>query len=195
MNESYVQHEENNFWKLGIISHQMNKACSCFEKVFGAQTAPKLPRAHAPLTTRHATRALLVHVRCALVNTTAICSLVAQMLTKRAKEKVHLLSGRSLLSMLYLLNNTLVMVVMAAVGQKVKTRTKSIHIKACRLNLQAVADNRRRKYTRDLLRMWSQQARGLRCFAGIPLAMPLLPAAFTISASYTIVTLQFTNLI
>ncbi|GBP42546.1 hypothetical protein EVAR_81996_1 [Eumeta japonica] len=55
--------------------------------------------------------------------------------------------------------------------------------------------NHRYTYTRDLLRMWSQQARALRCFAGIPLAMPLLPALLSLSVAYTIVTLQFAHLI
>ncbi|GBP42538.1 hypothetical protein EVAR_81988_1 [Eumeta japonica] len=93
------------------------------------------------------------------------------------------------------LNNATVVIVLAVVGQKVKRRMRSIYISACRLNLQIVAVNQRRKYTRDLLRMWSQQARALRCFAGIPLAMPLLPAIICLSATYTIITLQFAHLI
>ncbi|GBP42547.1 hypothetical protein EVAR_81997_1 [Eumeta japonica] len=72
---------------------------------------------------------------------------------------------------------------------------RSICISVCRLSLETVADNRRRKYTRGLLRMWSKQARALRCFAGIPLAMPLLPAILSLSATYTIITLQFAHLI
>ncbi|GBP42537.1 hypothetical protein EVAR_81987_1 [Eumeta japonica] len=127
-NEAYARsgtHQEN-FWKLGIISRQLNKACFCFEKVFAFQV---------------------------------------------------------------------LVTVMAVVGQKVKRRMRSICISACRLNLRVVADNHRRKNTRDLLRMWSQQARALRCFAGIPLAMPLLPAILSLSATYIIITLQFAHLI
>ncbi|GBP42544.1 hypothetical protein EVAR_81994_1 [Eumeta japonica] len=144
-------HEENDFWKLGIISRQLNEACNRFEKVFGFQ----------------------VFVNLGFTVVFFVTS--SYRITVSVSDKKLSISPLSWISLLHLLNSVTVVTVMAVTSQKVKSRMQSIYNNICRLNLRTVADNHRYTYTRDLLRMWSQQARALRCFAGIPLAMPCCP--------------------